>query len=331
MTAHVCGQLKTTAQIPETSAAIRTAQREEVFATVKQPRDLNTRLRLRPRKGLIAQWCVQAGLPYRVPMDPGRPGHECTVWIRKSAETTVCVSSGASLENRGESRPANDQPMYSHARTSGLPWGSYARLVLAWLATEVGRTNSRDVELGHSVSEFFYKLGLVPTGGERGTITAVKDQLNRLMNATIKVQYRQDVAGSYCCLIALGRQRGAGSDAWWTSPANGQRSLWQPRIELSEDFFNLLRIRPVEIEFASLNALSRSPLAIDAYFWLCQQRCEKDRPFVTSWNQLFSQFGGQSARHKFVENFRRALRNVSSVDAGLRFEVNRNGISVGTQ
>lgn len=46
----------------------------------------------------------------------------------------------------------------------GLPYGSYPRLLLAWLTTEAVRTKSSTLYLGESLSEFMGKLGLLPTG-----------------------------------------------------------------------------------------------------------------------------------------------------------------------
>lgn len=317
----------------DTEGAISTPCDAADVVARQTPRDSSSALPVRPRKGFIAQWCVQASLPYRAPMDVNWPGEECTVWMRKSHDTTVCVSSGACSERALDEPCSADAHMAAaqRARSCGLPWGSYPRLLLAWMATEVARTESRNVELGNSVAEFFDKLGLVPTGGERGTITAVKDQLNRLMNATIKVQHRQNVAEKHGCHVVLGTQNSAGSEAWWRVKTDGQRSLWQPTIELSGDFYNLLRVRPIEIELAMINALSRSPLAIDVYFWMCSYRDQTDRTAVVSWSELFTQFGSQSSRHKFVENFRRAVRSVCSYETRVHIEVDRHGIFVTRQ
>ena len=44
----------------------------------------------------------------------------------------------------------------------GLPYGSIPRLLLAWLTTEAVQTQSRELELGDSMSAFMRELGLVP-------------------------------------------------------------------------------------------------------------------------------------------------------------------------
>ena len=46
-----------------------------------------------------------------------------------------------------------------------LPYGSLPRLLLAWVCTEAVRTQSREIVLGRSLSEFMRKLDLHTSGG----------------------------------------------------------------------------------------------------------------------------------------------------------------------
>ena len=46
-----------------------------------------------------------------------------------------------------------------------LPYGNIPRLLLAWVCTEAVRTQSRELVLGASLSEFMDKLGMAPVGG----------------------------------------------------------------------------------------------------------------------------------------------------------------------
>ena len=58
----------------------------------------------------------------------------------------------------------------------GLPYGIVPRLLLAWLTTEAVKTQSRELELGDSLSGFMRELDMVPTGGRWGSITRLKSQ-----------------------------------------------------------------------------------------------------------------------------------------------------------
>ena len=73
---------------------------------------------------------------------------------------------------------------------TGLPFGNLPRLLLAWVSTEAVRTQSRELFLGASLSEFMRKLDLAPVGGgRRGERTRVHNQMKRLFNAHIQLAY----------------------------------------------------------------------------------------------------------------------------------------------
>ena len=45
------------------------------------------------------------------------------------------------------------------------PYGNLPRMLLAWVCTEAVRTQSRELMLGDSLSEFMRKVGIYSTGG----------------------------------------------------------------------------------------------------------------------------------------------------------------------
>ena len=78
---------------------------------------------------------------------------------------------------------------------TGLPFGNLPRLLLAWVSTEAVRTQSRELFLGTSLSEFMRKLDLAPVGGgTSGGRTRLRNQMKRLFNAHIQLVY-EDRAG----------------------------------------------------------------------------------------------------------------------------------------
>ena len=52
-----------------------------------------------------------------------------------------------------------------------LPYGNIPRLLLAWVCTEAVRTQSRELVLGASLSEFMDKLGMAPRPQYGGLVT----------------------------------------------------------------------------------------------------------------------------------------------------------------
>ena len=68
-----------------------------------------------------------------------------------------------------------------------LPYGNLPRLLLAWVATEAVKTQSRDLVLGASLSEFMRELGVYNSGG--GLHRRVRDQMERLFSTQISLVY----------------------------------------------------------------------------------------------------------------------------------------------
>jgi Plasmid encoded RepA protein len=49
-----------------------------------------------------------------------------------------------------------------------VPYGTYPRLLLAWVSREAAQTRERALIFGDSMSEFMRELGLLPTGASGG-------------------------------------------------------------------------------------------------------------------------------------------------------------------
>ena len=69
----------------------------------------------------------------------------------------------------------------SAPRRVGLPYGSYPRLLLAYLTTEAVRTKSPEIHLGATPNDLARKLGLSVISGPRGTAPRLQEQLRRLL------------------------------------------------------------------------------------------------------------------------------------------------------
>ena len=195
----------------------------------------------------------------------------------------------------------------------GLPYGSVPRLVLAWICTEATRTQSKELELGDSLSAFMADLGLVPTGGRWGTITRLKDQMTRLFNCAFTIAYddKERSAGGHV-LIAQSY------NLWWDQRAPGQRSLIPSVITLSEEFFREIVEHPVPLDKRALRALKRSPMALDIYAWLAWRVYRLTEPVCVPWEGLQMQFGAgypftPQGKCDFRKRFLDALRKVHCV------------------
>ena len=170
---------------------------------------------------------------------------------------------------------------------TGLPFGNLPRLLLAWVSTEAVRTQSRELFLGTSLSEFMRKLDLVPVGGgSRGERTRVHNHIKRLFNAHIQLVYEdRQVSASVNSPLA------SRTEFWWDPRQPHERALWESRIELGEKFFHEIVRHPVPLDMNILKALRRSPLGLDLYLWLTCRTFSLKRPLRLSWPRLYRQFG----------------------------------------
>ena len=75
---------------------------------------------------------------------------------------------------------------------TGLPYGSYPRLLLSWITTEAVRSKDNHLDLGPTLSGFMAELGLLPRGGRWGTISRLRDQMNRLFCCSVSAHYSDD-------------------------------------------------------------------------------------------------------------------------------------------
>lgn len=194
--------------------------------------------------------------------------------------------------------------------TVGLPYGTYPRLLMAWLTTEAIRTQERQLSLGHSLSEFMRELDLIPSGGRWGTITRLKDQTNRLFSASVSCFYTSDATYARTGFMVADRHQ-----LWWNPKSPDQDVLWQSTVTLSERFFDEVINNPVPIDMRALKALKRSPMALDIYCWLTHRMSYLKQKTEIPWAALQTQFGADYATdEQGIRNFKKAyLKHLKKV------------------
>lgn len=206
----------------------------------------------------------------------------------------------------------------------GLPYGSVPRLLLAWLTTEAVQTKSRELVLGDSLSAFMRELGLIPTGGRWGSIGRVKEQTKRLFAATVTATY-EDADRT----AMLGYRLTDKALLWWNPKNPDQAALWRSTVTLSEQFYAEVINHPVPVDMRALQALKRSPLALDLYAWLTYRMSYLHRQTVIPWPALAAQFGSDYARLRdFKAAFLDELRKVEIIYPEVRVTPTDAGLTL---
>ena len=211
---------------------------------------------------------------------------------------------------------------------TGLPFGNLSRLLLAWVCTEAVRTQSRELFLGASLSEFMRKLGIKDdSGSPRGDRTRLRNQMDRLFSATLQFIYEgrgpddsTQVKDTFTSPVTRK------THLVWNPKRPNEPVLWESKIELGWDFFHEIIRHPVPLDMNTLKALKRSSLGLDLYLWLTYRTFTLKRPLRLSWARLYRQFGVDPARasdKRTVQNFRcevlRELKKIKLAWPGLNY------------
>ena len=255
------------------------------FTLARQVDHLVTAREAEPDLGFMARLMALCSLPRT---NPGRR----LQYVRRNGPYTLVMSAGG---------------------LNKLPYGNLPRLLLAWVSTEAVRTQSRELILGRSLSEFMRKLDIYSTsGGATGGRTRLRNQMKRLFRCTVSLIY-EDVRGD-ASMSSLVADR---TEFWWNPKRPDELSLWDSKIRLGEDFFNEIIRHPVPLDMNILKALKRSSLGLDLYMWLTYRTFALKEPVQLTWRQIYRQFGANPAKasDKFtVRDFRKkCLRELKKI------------------
>ncbi|WP_051532298.1 replication protein RepA [Brackiella oedipodis] len=186
----------------------------------------------------------------------------------------------------------------------GLPYGTYPRLLLAWICTEATKTKSTKLELGTNQSEFLRKLDISRQGS---TIASLKEQTTRLVNSTFSVNIKGENFRYRRNLIIA-----ESSFEFWETHNGG----WESHLNLNPVFLEELLAHPVPIDLHVLNDIRKSPLLMDAYTWIAYRTylvyTSGGRPVKIRWEDLQTQFAcGYEQKKHFKTKFLAALNRLS--------------------
>ena len=191
-----------------------------------------------------------------------------------------------------------------------LPYGNLPRLILAWVCSEAVRTQSRELILGKSLSEFMRTLGVYSSSGEKHT--RLRNQMKRLFGCTVSMIYENERGEARVSSLVADR-----TVFWWSEGKPDQSSLWDSKVELGEKFFNEIINHPVPLNMNTITALKRSPLGLDLYLWLVYRTFTLRAPLRLTWRLLYGQFGAHPSKasdKRTVDAFRtKVLRELKKI------------------
>jgi hypothetical protein len=231
---------------------------------------------------------------------------EETLWKREGNRTTLLVESGR--DRRGNQ--------------IGVPYGSFARLILLYLQTEAVRTGSPEVELGRSMKGWMGRMSLT-TGGR--TYQLVTEQARRISACRLTFFTERENGGE-------ARHNGAfvqDAISFAGVAEDDQPSFWQDRVRLDDGFWRSLKEHPVPVREEAIRAISTRSLAIDVYIWLAYRLHSLAKPTPITWTAVHGQFGaGFKLARQIKPTFLEALKLALAVYPEARVEAGQGGITL---
>lgn len=200
------------------------------------------------------------------------------VWKRQGGNVTLLIESG----------------LDEMQRAIGLPYGANARMILLYLQTQAVRTQSREIELGSSMSRWLDAMN-IKAGGR--TYQAVKEQSHKISRCKLTF-FTNSEAGKTVSNGAFVRD----SIIPDLTPDTKQGALWKEVVKLDEAFYESLVKHPLPLREIALKQISSRSKAIDVYIWLAYRLHSLTHEIKISWAVLKQQFG---AEYKHVRFFKR--------------------------
>ncbi len=244
--------------------------------------------------GFTSRLLIQATMPHRKTSK--------TEHVRRNGDLAICMLA---------------------KRDTGLPYGTYPRLILAGITTEVIQNPShpRELDLG-GLCEFMRSLGLTPTGGKQGSIRRLRDHMKRLFSCSISWTYENGNSWLYENVSPVEH-----AELWWDTKEAELDSF----VRLSVAFHKEILAHNVPLDLPTLRALAqtRSSLALDIYSWLTHRMSYLTQEVDIAWATLAMQFGSeyrnlQDFRTKFLEQ----LRIVKSLYPAVRVVESPGGLTL---
>jgi hypothetical protein len=233
----------------------------------------------------------QAFLPYQ------NLGDEVTLWERTQGNASLYIQC---LKKK--------HPETNEFITLGIPYGTRARLILAYINSQAVITQNPKVDVGDTMTAFIHKIGIESTGRN---IADVKNQLARIAASVLSLTYKVSDNRTLNADFKLIRDY----DLWFPKD-DKQRIIWSSEIELSQDYFQSLAEHAIPLDERALAALSNNPMKLDVYAWLAQRlhRVPAGKPQFITWQAMKEQFGmGYGRMIDFKIHFREVLKSVKLV------------------
>ena len=169
-------------------------------------------------------------------------------------KVSVLIQSGILVDPKEE-----DHIVYEKQQ---VPSGSKARIILPYIVSTAIRNQQQEVDMGHSLRKFMESVGMPITGPNAKEITT---QVKNIAAAWIYFSYWGEKR------ISMRKEFIASTVDFWIDKDERQTTLWNPTMELGDNFYNLIQVTNMPFNMHHVVRLQRSPRRMDLYLFLCHR------------------------------------------------------------
>ena len=196
-----------------------------------------------------------------------------------------------------------------------VPSGAKARILLSYIVSTAIRNQQKEIDMGHSLRKFMESVGMPITGPNAKEIT---EQVKNIAAAWIVFGYWGEKK------VSMHKEFIASTVDFWIEKDAHQQTLWNPTMELGDNFYNLIQVTNMPFNMHHVVRLQRSPRRMDLYLFLCHRtpRIPQGKPVNIPLATLQRIFAPdiESAWH-FKERLRTDLKAIAKVYPRFRVEL----------
>ena len=196
-----------------------------------------------------------------------------------------------------------------------VPSGAKSRILLSYIVTTAIRNQSKEVDMGKSLRKFMESVGMPITGPNAKEVT---DQVKNIAAAWITFGYWGEKR------VSMRREFLAATVDFWIDKDERQMTLWNPTMELAENFYEHIQISKMPFNMHHVVQLQRSPRRMDLYLFLCNRtpRIQPGKPAHIPLGALQRIFAPdiESPRH-FKARLKEDLKAILKVYPRFRIEI----------
>ncbi len=251
------------------------------------------------RIGYLDSLLAQVHLPHRNPiLADGQPAHS---WHRSNGRYTITIHAGTPAATSG---PGDGPPP-----PAGIPYGAYARLLVAALTCYAKQHRTRTIPMLATPSAFAHRLGLISGGAQ---LQSIADQVIRIATSIWYLGEQTDdgdlhQVNALLCegFNAVVQRCPDGSTGRWRLTA------WPRELTLSASIYDRIIQHGVPIDMRAFHALSNNARAMDIYAFFVSrlyliQNTKPVRMSLYDFGMLFEQSPAPN-RELLLKNTRHAI------------------------